>query len=258
MKYAGFIYEWTNMKTGSKYLGSHKGTVDDGYIGSGKAFLKALKRHGVSSFTREILEFVEHETDIFKREQYYLDERQCATSRKYYNISPTAGGGDSGAGDKISKTNKLLFATGKRVARKGIPLSKEQKEKLCDEWLVVFPDGQEIIIKNMLEFCKQHNLNPSRMSSIARGEKAGHHKGYKCKKLTNNRNVKYEYKEYRYKSDEEKKKINSDAVKKAKELNATPKIEYDGIVYTSLIKAIEATGLSRYLLIKNGKLLRNN
>jgi hypothetical protein len=96
------------------------------------------------------------------------------------------------------------------------------------------------------------------MSSIARGEKAGHHKGYKCKKLTNNRNVKYEYKEYRYKSDEEKKKINSDAVKKAKELNATPKIEYDGIVYTSLIKAIEATGLSRYLLIKNGKLLRNN
>lgn len=257
MKYAGFIYEWTNMKTGTKYLGSHKGTVDDGYTGSGFSFIKAVNKYGIDSFSREIIEFVQDEKDIFIREQHYLNERNCAKSRKYYNISPTACGGNTGAGKKISKTNKKLFAKGKRVARKGIPLSEEQKEKLCDEWLVSLPSGEEIIIKNMLEFCKQYKLNSSTMSAVARGYR-GHHKGYKCRKLTNNRDVEYTYKQYVYMTAEEKNKINSESVKKAKEMSSLPKIEYNGVVYHSIKKAKEATGLSRYLLVKNGKLLRNN
>lgn len=29
-----FIYLWTNKKNGKKYIGSHKGTPSDGYVGS--------------------------------------------------------------------------------------------------------------------------------------------------------------------------------------------------------------------------------
>jgi hypothetical protein len=232
MSYAGFVYEWTNKKNGKKYLGSHRGTIDDGYTGGGKNFVRAVNKYGIDTFDREIVEFVNIVEDIFVREQHYLDERDCAKSKKYYNISPTAGGGDTGN-------------------------NQDNWKKLSDEWLVVLPTGEEIVIKNMLEFCRQNNLHASAMSQVARGKK-GHYKGYKCKKLSNNRDVEYEHKEYKYMTAEEKKKVNSDAVKKAKQQKAKPKIRYDGITYNSLVEATAATGLSRHLLIKNGELLRNN
>lgn len=40
--YYGFVYEWTNLVNGKKYIGSHAGTENDGYIGSGVAFKKQL------------------------------------------------------------------------------------------------------------------------------------------------------------------------------------------------------------------------
>lgn len=256
--YAGFIYEWTNKKNGMKYLGSHVGTIDDGYIGSGKRFLNAVSKYGIEMFDREIVEYVTEAQNVFAREQHYLDERGCAKRKKYYNISPTACGGDTGAGDKISATKKKMFSSGEIVIHnKGIPMLEERKERMCDEWQVILPTGKEINIKNMREFCKQNNLNPSAMSAIARG-KRGQYKGYRCKKLTNNRNVDYEYKEYEYLTSEEKKKRNSEGVKKARREKSTPKIKYNGITYNSLVEAKESTKLSRYLLIKNGELLRND
>jgi hypothetical protein len=233
MLYVGFVYEWTNKKNGMKYLGSHKGTVDDGYKGGGKNFRRAIKKYGIENFERDIVEYVIDESDIFVREQHYLDERNCAKSKGYYNISPIAGGGDTGN-------------------------NYNNWKKLSDDWLVILPSEEEIIIKNMLEFCRQHKLNASAMSAVARGDRR-HYKGYKCKKLTNNRNVAYEYKEPPlYLTAEEKKKINSEAVKKSKQQKATPKIIYNGVTYTSLGEAMADTNLSRYLLVKNGMLLRNN
>lgn len=233
MMYAGFVYEWTNKINGMKYLGSHKGTIDDGYKGGGKNFRRAIKKYGIDKFERKIIEYVTDETILFIREQFYLDERNCAKSKKYYNISSVAGGGDTG-----NNANNW--------------------KKLSDDWLVTLPIGTELKIKNMLEFCRQHNLNASAMSAVARGDRR-HYKGYKCRKLTNNRNVEYEYKEPPpYLTAEEKKKINSEAVKKGKKLKATPKLIYNGITYNSLVDAMNDTRLSRFLLVKNGKILRNN
>jgi hypothetical protein len=36
-----FVYKWTNTETNKIYIGKHKGTTDDGYISSGKAFMSA-------------------------------------------------------------------------------------------------------------------------------------------------------------------------------------------------------------------------
>ena len=140
----------------------------------------------------------------------------------------------------------------------GMVMLVQQKEKLCDKWVVTTPDGTEEHIENMLEYCRQHKLNASAMSAVARGDRR-HYKKYKCKKLTNNRNVKYEPKEPRpYLTEQEKKQINSNAVSQAKRNTATPKIKYNGVVYNTLIEATENTGISRHMLIKHGELLRNN
>lgn len=257
--YTGFIYEWTNKLDGMKYIGSHKGTIDDGYTGSGKRFENARKKYGIENFERTILEYVEFSTDILLTEQYYLDKFSCATSNRYYNISPTAGGGDCGNGPKISATKKRRFASGELVTHnKGKKMKDEQKLKIADDWEVTTPANEVLLINNMLEFCRHYKLNPSSMSAVARGDRR-HYKGYKCKKLTNNKNVVYEYKEpLPYLTAEEKKKINSEAVKKSKQQKATPKIIYNGVTYNSLVEAMDDTQLSRFLLVKNGKLLRKN
>ena len=208
----------------------------------------------------KVKEFViEKEEDILIREQHYLDMIGCAKSPMYYNIAPSAGGGDCGNGSKISATKKRRFASGELVTHnKGKEMKDEQKLKLADEWEVITPSTKVLLITNMLEFCRQHKLNASAMSAVARGDRR-HYKGYKCKKLTNNRNIVYEYKEPPpYLTAEEKKKINSESVKKGKQQKATPKIIYNGVTYTSLVEARDATQLSRFLLVKNGKLLRNN
>jgi group I intron endonuclease len=91
--YAGFIYEWTNIITGKKYIGRHKGKDTDSYVGSGTEFNKALDEYGIENFERVILEYVEDSDMIKSREQYYLDTTNAAYDSDYYNRTPHAGGG---------------------------------------------------------------------------------------------------------------------------------------------------------------------
>ena len=98
--YYGFIYEWTNMLNGKKYIGSHAGTTDDGYIGSGKVFQRAIKKHGIENFTRTIVEFVEKEDrqHLLEREKFHLDKVNAYYSNDYYNVAKDVIGGDTKAG----------------------------------------------------------------------------------------------------------------------------------------------------------------
>ena len=253
MNYSGFIYEWTNKLDGMKYLGSHKGTINDGYTGSGRRFENAKNKYGIENFKRSIVEYIEKEEDILVREQYYLDALNCARSPMYYNISPTAGGGDCGNGPKISSTKKKKFASGELVINnKGKAMKTEQKLKIADKWEVITPEQEVLTITNMLEFCRQHKLNASAMSAVARGRKSMY-KGYKCKKLTNKRDVEYEHKEYVFMTKEERSKQLKELAIKGSNHHEAVKIEYDGIVYASISEAKETTGKSYYLITKYGK-----
>lgn len=89
--YIGFVYIWINKVNGKKYLGSHLGTVDDGYIGSGLAFNRAIKKYGISNFERIIVEYVNTNLkELRECEQYYLNLYEAAKSDEFYNISPNA------------------------------------------------------------------------------------------------------------------------------------------------------------------------
>lgn len=78
----GFVYEWTNTVNGKKYLGSHGGSPDDSYIGSGVAFRNAIKKYGLTKFTREILYIGADYTDV---EELLLEQVDAANNKLYYN-----------------------------------------------------------------------------------------------------------------------------------------------------------------------------
>ena len=89
----GFIYLWTNKINGKKYLGSHYGSIDDGYTGSGAIFKKAIKKYGIENFEREIIEYVKDSNILLEREQYYLNYYNVSTNDEFYNIKQIANGG---------------------------------------------------------------------------------------------------------------------------------------------------------------------
>lgn len=58
------------------------------------------------------------------------------------------------------------------------------------KWIVMFPNGHEILVEKPAEFCKIHNLNLKSMYHVIKGY-VSNYKGYKCK---------FDFeKEYRYK-----------------------------------------------------------
>ena len=78
-----FVYCWTDHKTNKLYVGSHKGTEDDGYISSSKVMLNLYsERH--EDFTRQIIASGKVE-DIRKLETVILKSANAAIDETFYN-----------------------------------------------------------------------------------------------------------------------------------------------------------------------------
>jgi hypothetical protein len=93
--YYGYVYEWTNIKNGMKYIGSHYGSVEDYYIGSGKDFMLAYK-HAPTDFTMKVLEYVvtNDKKLVLATEKKWLDSvTNIKDDPEYYNLNNDAAGG---------------------------------------------------------------------------------------------------------------------------------------------------------------------
>lgn len=139
-EYFGFIYEWIDSTNGKNYVGSHKGSIEDKYEGSGILFKRSFKKRP-ETFTREILEYVfeNNKKILLEVEQKYLDLIDWTNT---YNISTITRGGNG--------------MKGKSAWNKGIPMSEEakqnQSEKMKDKvpWnkgLKTGPQSKEIKLK---------------------------------------------------------------------------------------------------------------
>lgn len=111
----GFVYLWKNKINGRRYLGSHRGSVDDGYVGSGIAFRKAIERYGLENFEREILEYIDSDEQIQIREQYFLDKFNVSSDPTFYNISGSASGGRTMEGK--TEVEKSIWKETCRIAQ---------------------------------------------------------------------------------------------------------------------------------------------
>lgn len=83
-----FIYCIENLKTGKKYIGQHRGYIDDDYWGSGIAIRKAIKKEGVSQFKKYVLTYCS-EDDVNALELQYIAKYNTFLGEGY-NL--TAGG----------------------------------------------------------------------------------------------------------------------------------------------------------------------
>lgn len=104
MNYTGFVYIWFDKKYSRYYIGSHKGSIDDGYVGS-NTYLKNAYLSRPQDFKRRILYFSVSDDimSLQSKEQYYLDmikdtELYSSINNKnnttrYYNIKKIARGG---------------------------------------------------------------------------------------------------------------------------------------------------------------------
>jgi hypothetical protein len=194
-KQSGFIYLWFDSQTKMFYLGSHKGTLDDGYTGSNNYFKSAFKKRP-QAFKRRILEFVffTQYQELRDRENHWLSMiKPEELGVKYYNFKNVAFGGDiisnlsekkkkeharkSGLAsrkywDNISKEDylnrqKTAFG-GNKFSRNYM---KKRQQMFAKTALIMKPDGNIVEVKNVADFCKKHNLNYGNMKSVLREER---------------------------------------------------------------------------------------
>lgn len=66
-----FIYCIERIETGKKYIGQHRGNIEDNYWGSGRAIKTAIKKYGIKAFKKYVLTYCsEDEVDVL--EQHYI------------------------------------------------------------------------------------------------------------------------------------------------------------------------------------------
>jgi group I intron endonuclease len=95
MKY--IVYQTTNLVNGKIYVGVHhteNPNVFDGYLGSGKILLKAVKKCGYDSFNRETLSVHDKPEDAYDEERKIVDKVFTERSDTYNLVN----GGDGFVG----------------------------------------------------------------------------------------------------------------------------------------------------------------
>lgn len=135
MKY--FIYKTTNLINHKTYIGIHQTeNINDGYIGSGLHFLRAVKKYGKNNFKREIIEFCSSYSELLDKEKTYVNEK-WVNDKSNYNLK--TGGQSAGilseeSKIKISNTLKSKYASGELVSRNVAPYiaTDEQKRQISE------------------------------------------------------------------------------------------------------------------------------
>ena len=114
----GFVYQWINKINGKWYIGSHKGTPDDGYRAGGILINRAFKKYGIENFKRHILWC----NNYREMEEYYLCKLDAANDPMSYNMKNAAIGGKTSTSFK--KGHKPVGAG----AKKGVPQNWNKKK----------------------------------------------------------------------------------------------------------------------------------
>ena len=121
-----YVYLITNLINNKQYVGDHAtNKLNDGYLGSGMYFHKALMKYGKENFNKQILKEYDTKEEAFNAQEKYIKEYNTL-SPNGYNISPK--GGHKGMGS-ISKETKIKLGK----IWKGRKHSEETKNKISQK-----------------------------------------------------------------------------------------------------------------------------
>jgi hypothetical protein len=81
-----YLYKITNILDRKIYIGVHKTKdLNDNYMGSGKLIKRAIKKHGIENFSKEIIEYFNDEESMLFKEQQIVNGT-FVSSDETYNI----------------------------------------------------------------------------------------------------------------------------------------------------------------------------
>lgn len=202
MKY-GFVYIWFDRYRKMYYIGCHWGSKDDGYICSSNWMRDAYRRRP-HDFKRKIISIVRNsKEDLFEEEFRWLSMiKDNELKTRYYNIKKSKFNGKNWINttrERISKAltgRKLSLETRLKISKAGTGRKRQYKKqteeivinrikKISKKWLITFPNGDEKIIVNLKQFCRENELDAGCMVNISKGSYGFKtHHGYKVKNLT--------------------------------------------------------------------------
>lgn len=135
-----YIYLTTNLINNKKYIGQHKGSINDDYLGSGTGFLKAVEKYGKENFKKEILEICTEE-ELNEKEKYWIKYFNAYEDKNYYNLTE---GGQNGDGWKAA--HKWM----KEHPEKAQEIYQKNIQKLR-QWEKEHPDKRKELTEKMRE-----------------------------------------------------------------------------------------------------------
>ena len=218
------LYIKTHRVTGLKYFGKTTADDPIKYSGSGTYWLRHLMKHGNDYDTEIYLqsenqEYITQEALRFSRAYDIVNSELWANLAEETGLDGRVKGllHSEETKEKISQAQKgkihsketrdKMSESGKgRIAwNKGKIHSEETRNKMSDAhrnkfvsektreklskakekvYLIINPNGEEQIISNLTNFCKENNLSQPKMSSVVSG-KISHHKRYIAKRMEN-------------------------------------------------------------------------
>lgn len=118
-----YIYKITNLIDGKTYIGQHKyKKLNDSYMGSGVHIKRAIKKHGIENFKKEILySNIQYKETVDDMERFAI-AKERAIGKAEYNIA------DGGQGGHLSEETRRKISE----TSKGKKMSEEAKRKMSE------------------------------------------------------------------------------------------------------------------------------
>lgn len=171
----------------------------------------AWNKYGEQSFTFEVIEYV-IDLPILERENYWLVKLKPYDRVIGFNIavdatSPMKGRkasqetcakmsqiaknrtrskstrekqANSMRGRKHSIETKAKMSKASKGKKKSVEQNTKSALSKSRDWVVTTPQGEDLHVKNLAAFCREHGLNRGNMCAIACGL-VPHHKQWKCR-----------------------------------------------------------------------------
>jgi len=140
------LYKTTNLINNKTYIGIHStNKLDDGYLGSGLAMKRAIKKYGKENFKREILELCSSYDELIEREKFHVNYLWV---NEITNYNLKTGGQNVGtlsdeSKNKISESLKTKYRNGEIIYHGQPYIPTDSDKKQMSEILKKFYEDKE-------------------------------------------------------------------------------------------------------------------